>query len=478
MIKKSGLKFQFLCLIALEIFLWSLLSEVYWLIAEKIMTKGSASLSPDLWTPDLIYVIGSVAVLFFSTLPLIFYLFRRINSPVKKITDGIRWISKGKYRHINVKGSSEFVEIAESINKMSDSLSEMEKCKAEIEKERILLFANMAHDLKTPVTSILGYSKALGEGMVEDKEKQKEYLMTMTSKAMRINELIDRLFEYVKIESPENVLHKTDCDVAEILRNCVADIYTDMEEKNIELELNITEQVVIKNADRLEIGRVFSNILNNALKHTTGGIEKQIKDAMKNIILPSGVYVGYEGSWQTMQQQGSAFAQIIILAMLLVFGVMAGTYGSFKAPFINMMTIPFMFIGVILVYFLKGQSISLMTLLGLVMLVGIVVNNGIILVDYTNLLIARGKSLKKACLEAGACRFRPVIMTTLTTVLGMLPMCFNTKGSAALVQPIGLGVVGGLLSSTFVTLVLIPVLYSLIMVPMSRKEKFAAPFQR
>lgn len=207
-------------------------------------------------------------------------------------------------------------------------------------------------------------------------------------------------------------------------------------------------------------------------------IEKQIKDAMKNIILPSGVYVGYEGSWQTMQQQGSAFAQIIILAMLLVFGVMAGTYGSFKAPFINMMTIPFMFIGVILVYFLKGQSISLMTLLGLVMLVGIVVNNGIILVDYTNLLIARGMSLKKACLEAGACRFRPVIMTTLTTVLGMLPMCFNTKGSAALVQPIGLGVVGGLLSSTFVTLVLIPVLYSLIMVPMSRKEKFAAPFQR
>lgn len=277
MIKKSGLKFQFLCLIALEIFLWSLLSEVYWLIAEKIMTKGSASLSPDSWTPDLIYVIGSVAVLFFSTLPLIFYLFRRINSPVKKITDGIRWISKGKYRHINVKGSSEFVEIAESINKMSDSLSEMEKCKAEIEKERILLFANMAHDLKTPVTSILGYSKALGEGMVEDKEKQKEYLMTMTSKAMRINELIDRLFEYVKIESPENVLHKTDCDVAEILRNCVADIYTDMEEKNIELELNITEQVVIKNADRLEIGRVFSNILNNALKHTAGGTKVYVE---------------------------------------------------------------------------------------------------------------------------------------------------------------------------------------------------------
>lgn len=112
------------------------------------------------------------------------------------------------------------------------------------------------------------------------------------------------------------------------------------------------------------------------------------------------------------------------------------------------------------------------------MLVGIVVNNGIILVDYTNLLIARGMILKEACIEAGACRFRPVLMTTLTTILGMLPMCFNTNDSAALVQPIGLGVVGGLLSSTFVTLVLIPVLYSLIMVPGHSKEKSGAPFQR
>ena len=104
-----------------------------------------------------------------------------------------------------------------------------------------------------------------------------------------------------------------------------------------------------------------------------------------------------------------------------------------------------------------------MTMLGLVMLVGIVVNNGIILVDCTNLLISRGKKKMEACLEAGVSRFRPVLMTTLTTVLGMLPMSFNSSGSAAMVQPIGLCVLGGLISSTFVTLVLIPVLYSLIM---------------
>ncbi|MCR5288950.1 MAG: efflux RND transporter permease subunit [Treponema sp.] len=199
-------------------------------------------------------------------------------------------------------------------------------------------------------------------------------------------------------------------------------------------------------------------------------VENQIKALVKeNCIIPSSVSVTYEGSWQTMQKQGSVFGQIIALAVILVFGVMAGTYGSFKAPLINMMTIPFMFIGVIVAYLLKGQAISLMTMLGLVMLVGIVVNNGIILVDYTNLLMARGKKLKEACLEAGTSRFRPVLMTTLTTVLGMLPMSFNTQGSAAMIQPIGLSVLGGLISSTFVTLLLIPVLYSLVM-----SEKTAA----
>lgn len=193
-------------------------------------------------------------------------------------------------------------------------------------------------------------------------------------------------------------------------------------------------------------------------------VEAKIKELVsENCVIPPSVTISYEGSWKKMQDQGSAFGQIILLAMILVFGVMAGTYGSFKAPFINMMTIPFMFIGVLVAYFLKGQPISIMTMLGLVMLVGIVVNNGIILVDYTNLLVSRGKSVKEATFEAGASRLRPVLMTTLTTVLGMLPMSFVTTGSAAMVQPIGLGVLGGLISSTFITLILIPVLYSILM---------------
>ena len=104
-----------------------------------------------------------------------------------------------------------------------------------------------------------------------------------------------------------------------------------------------------------------------------------------------------------------------------------------------------------------------MAMVGMIMLVGIVVNNGIILVDYTNLLRGRDVPLFEACLEAGTSRLRPVLMTTLTTILGMLPMCFATEGQSAMVQPIGIAVVGGLTSSTFVTLLVIPVLYSIVM---------------
>jgi HAE1 family hydrophobic/amphiphilic exporter-1 len=100
-------------------------------------------------------------------------------------------------------------------------------------------------------------------------------------------------------------------------------------------------------------------------------------------------------------------------------------------------------------------------MIGLVMLVGIVTNNGIILVDYTNLLVGRGTPVRQACIEAGESRLRPVLMTALTTILGLIPLAFFPGKSAAFIQPIGLTVIGGLVSSTFITLFFIPVLYSL-----------------
>ncbi|MFA6938242.1 MAG: efflux RND transporter permease subunit [Treponema sp.] len=219
--------------------------------------------------------------------------------------------------------------------------------------------------------------------------------------------------------------------------------------------------VSINHENRTRIVHVTASILTDKNANV---VENEIKKGIANtFVIPDGVTVTYEGSWQDMQSQILVYIYIILMAIILVFGVMAATYESFKAPIINLTTIPFLIIGVVFIYKITGQAISLMSAIGLIMLVGIVVNNGIILVDYTNLLIDRGMKMKEACLEAGTSRLRPVLMTTLTTILGMIPMCFASSGSAGMVQPIGVAVVGGLTSSTFITLFFIPVFYSLVM---------------
>ena len=227
--------------------------------------------------------------------------------------------------------------------------------------------------------------------------------------------------------------------------------------------------VSIKHENRNRLVHVTANILND---ENANVIEKKIKEeCSKAFIVPEGVSVTYEGSWKEMAKQGAMYGKIILMAIILVFGVMAATYESFRAPIINIFTIPFLCIGVIFIYKITNQAFSLMSAVGLIMLVGIVVNNGIILVDYTNLLRERGKPMLEACYEAGVSGLRPVLMTTLTTILGMIPMCFASSGSAGMVQPIGVAVVGGLVSSTFITLFFIPVLYSYVMYSRIKNEE-------
>ena len=216
--------------------------------------------------------------------------------------------------------------------------------------------------------------------------------------------------------------------------------------------------------------RIIHVRASNLTQENDNVIEEEIKEMIQeNVIIPESVIVNYEGAWKDTKSQYGFYLKIAIMAILLVFGVMAATYESFKAPLINLATMPFIVIGVILIHKIMGEALSFMTAVGIIMLIGIVVNNGIILVDYTNILVGRGVELNKACFEAGKSRFRPVLMTTLTTILGMLPMCFATNGQAGMVRPIAIAVVGGLISSTFVTLLIIPVLYSLVM--REKKEK-------
>ena len=206
--------------------------------------------------------------------------------------------------------------------------------------------------------------------------------------------------------------------------------------------------------------------ITGTLAEGSGGasaVERKIKAILDTeYILPEGVSLSYEGQAGQVSEMVQTFLIIIVLAILLVFGTMAGVYESFKSPFINLLTIPLVIIGVVAIYAITGQALSMFSMIGIVMLIGIVTNNGIILVDYTNLLVGRGTPVRQACIDAGEARLRPVLMTALTTILGLVPMSFFPGNSSGFIQPIGLTVVGGLLSSMIITLFFIPVMYSLL----------------
>lgn len=189
-------------------------------------------------------------------------------------------------------------------------------------------------------------------------------------------------------------------------------------------------------------------------------VQKKIENLVKTEIpADSAVRIEYKGDYEDMMKAIKQFVVIILMAIILVFGVMASQFESLFDPFIILFTLPLNFVGIVFVYALCGQKLNVMTAVGVLILVGVIVNNGIVLVDYTNLLRKRGLSLADACAEAGKSRLRPILMTTLTTVLGLVPMAFFPGEGSEMVQPIGQTILGGLSFGTLMTLFLIPTLY-------------------
>lgn len=150
---------------------------------------------------------------------------------------------------------------------------EQDEAQREYERKRNLMLSDIAHDLRTPITTIAGYSKALNDGMVTSEEKQKEYLEAIENKSERMNELINLLFEYVKMDSDAFGLHKEPVDIAEVLRKNAALLYADVEDKGMELIVEIPEEPCMVEADALQISRVLTNIINNCLRHNDAGTE-------------------------------------------------------------------------------------------------------------------------------------------------------------------------------------------------------------
>lgn len=196
-------------------------------------------------------------------------------------------------------------------------------------------------------------------------------------------------------------------------------------------------------------------------KTSLGELATSIEDAIKDIEVPNEVTMRVAGDYEDQQETFADIGLLAALIIMLVFIVMASQFESFNKPFIIMMSIPFAIIGVILALFVTGSSLDLIGALGCVMLVGIVVKNGIVLVDYINLMRDRGYELYEAIALAGKSRLRPVLMTAFTTMLGMLPMALSQGQGSEMWQPMGIVVIGGLFVSTFVTLIIVPVFYAI-----------------
>ena len=217
-----------------------------------------------------------------------------------------------------------------------------------------------------------------------------------------------------------------------------------------------TSPPTIERKDRQRIITV-QGVVNGELAMSE--IINNVQPNLDELELPSGVYIELSGSFEDQQESFSDLGMLGILIIILVYIVMAAQFESYAYPGIIMTSIPFAFTGIILILLLTGTNLNVMSMIGAIMLIGIVVKNGIVLIDYITLNRERGMSIRSAVVLGGKSRLRPIVMTALTTILGMVPMAISTGEGAEMWKPMALAVIGGLTFSTLVTLLFVPAMY-------------------
>ena len=223
----------------------------------------------------------------------------------------------------------------------------------------------------------------------------------------------------------------------------------------------IVEEFAPPTIEREDRQRIVSVNVMLAPGYAMTDVAEPVEELIARTELPEDVFIEIGGSYEEMQEGIADLLLLLALIIILVYIVMATQFESFRSPFIIMFSLPFAFTGVFLALWMTGTSMSMIAMIGAVMLVGIVVKNGIVMVDFTNLLRDRGMSINQSVIAAGKSRLRPVLMTSLTTILGMLPLALSSGEGSETWKPMGISVIGGLTFSTVLTLIVIPVMYSL-----------------
>lgn len=213
---------------------------------------------------------------------------------------------------------------------------------------------------------------------------------------------------------------------------------------------------VIYRVDRQRATMIYASLEKKPLAEAM-----QELDGISGRILTPGYTTRYKGAADTMKESFQYLLFALFLGIVMAYMVLAAQFESFIQPIIVLLAMPLSFIGAFGALLLTGKTISIFSLIGLILLMGLVKKNGILLVDYTNTLRERGLSRREAILEAGPVRLRPILMTTLAMVFGMLPVALGFGEGAETRSPMGIAVIGGLLTSLFLTLVVVPAAYDL-----------------
>jgi signal transduction histidine kinase len=203
---------------------------------------------------------------------------RKINTPLQHITEGIQTMIQGDYNiRLQYEAESELLQIRDAFNYMADKLQRIELEKIELENGKKKLLADIAHDLKTPLSTIHGFAKALQDDLVTDPDQRKQFLQSICQKTERINALMDSLFDFTVLDNPSFSLHLVQSDLCELLREITAEHYAEIDQKAFLLSVEIPEQSIFLAVDKEQLSRALSNLITNTVKYNPPGTRLRIQ---------------------------------------------------------------------------------------------------------------------------------------------------------------------------------------------------------
>lgn len=203
---------------------------------------------------------------------------KRIKKPLAEIDHALGTVIDGDYdKKLTITGQKEFVVISDTINFLIEKLKRSREENAKLEESKTKMLMDLSHDIKTPITTIRGFSAALSQGLIEGEDKKQKYYKTIYNKSEHVGELVDDLFEFVKLQNTQNILKIEEVDICEFIRQIVVNYVDEIEEKNFELEINIPEEVIKLKIDCRLFKRAISNLIQNAIKYNPEGTKIRIE---------------------------------------------------------------------------------------------------------------------------------------------------------------------------------------------------------